>query len=404
MINSICFIPSLLSLSSKSLNDFKVNKMISFFDLFSMIFQISSIICWSIWYGSFFVFLSLVLISCCWWENYVNDKSKRNLIVYLVDAKEDLKESKFITYALISIWNMILMFSLMLLIFYVEHPEDSVVNDLFIKFSDAFNQTYIANETYIINETYILSNNITNITGDYINDEHLPATKFLIYYLICFHLAFVFGFISCKIQMQKFGFALPLQLAGPTTICIVTVLCYLRFQNICSFGKFFGTFDYFFWYSDDLAHYRITFVDCLLLLFYILTFLSQIWLTIHIWQTKTPRMAQFFNLFVRPGFSSAFIDHSMMLNRRIVYDETHIIDNNKKILKKNYEDTIKIYACATMWHETSEEMMQLLKSIMRMDIDQFDNLGALALKKYLKPNDYYYEFESEFSCNLQNQI
>ena len=358
-----------------------------------MIFQISSIICWSIWNKDFCVFLSLTLISCCWWENYVNDKSKRSLIVHLVSAKQDLKESKFITYALISIWNMILMFGLMLLIFYLEHSQDSVVNDLFIKFSDAFNQTYI------------LRNNITdNITGGYIIEieyKHISATTFFIYYLICFHLAFVFGFISCKIQMQKFGFSLPLQLAGPTTICIVTILCYLRFQDVCSFGKSFGTFDNFFWYSHDLADYKINFVECLLLLFYILTFLSQIWLTIHIWQTKTPRMAQFFNLFVRPGFSSVFIDHSMMLNRRIVYDEIHITDNNKKVFKKNYEDTIKIYACATMWHETADEMMQLLKSIMRMDIDQFENLGSLALKKYLKPNDYYYEFESElFVCNF----
>lgn len=127
----------------------------------------------------------------------------RSLIVHLVDAKEDLKESKFITYALISIWNMILMFSLMLLIFYFEHPEDSIVNDLFIKFSDAFKQTYIANQTYI------LRNNITdNITDDYIIEyEYISATTISIYYLICFHLAFVFGFISCKIQIQKFGFS-----------------------------------------------------------------------------------------------------------------------------------------------------------------------------------------------------
>lgn len=34
------------------------------------------------------------------------------------------------------------------------------------------------------------------------------------------------------------------------------------------------------------------------------------------------------------------------------------------------DDVTRIYACATMWHETKEEMLQLLKSVLRMDCDQ----------------------------------
>jgi chitin synthase len=37
--------------------------------------------------------------------------------------------------------------------------------------------------------------------------------------------------------------------------------------------------------------------------------------------------------------------------------------------KLTAEVTTKIYSCATMWHETETEMLQLLKSIMRFDCD-----------------------------------
>lgn len=53
----------------------------------------------------------------------------------------------------------------------------------------------------------------------------------------------------------------------------------------------------------------------------------------------------------------------------------------------------RIYACGTMWHETKEEMLEFLKSILRMDEDQCAHRIVRNYLRYKLPN--YYEFESE---------
>ena len=114
-------------------------------------------------------------------------------------------------------------------------------------------------------------------------------------------------------------------------------------------------------------------------------------------------------LFVLPGYCGILTEQSLMMNRRryekpesySVLDNKNGIDDaesndsfeseNSVESKLKKDVNIVIYSCATMWHETEQEMLQLLKSIMRLDIDQSARRKAQEYFGIKDPD--YYEYE-----------
>ena len=95
----------------------------------------------------------------------------------------------------------------------------------------------------------------------------------------------------------------------------------------------------------------------------------------------------------------------MMNRRRYERGDTYSVLDNKtdetasnasiasddSDIKLKKDVNIVIYSCATMWHETETEMLQLLKSIMRLDIDQSARRKAQEYFGIKDPD--YYEYE-----------
>uniref|UniRef100_A0A3B5QCS4 chitin synthase n=1 Tax=Xiphophorus maculatus TaxID=8083 RepID=A0A3B5QCS4_XIPMA len=183
-----------------------------------------------------------------------------------------------------------------------------------------------------------------------------------------------FGVVACKINAVRMSFALPMCCTGPAVLGLVLVLFLTQaesfnsadaigindfcrnlhllkdknttnvvmlemFRSICRTSL---NNDYFQWPFAMLVLEGVCmwggFVTC----------------TYYVWKIKVQRIERTSQLFVRRLYESAFIDLSLLLN-------------TKMKLPKDELQNVVIYLCATMWHETYDEMLKILTSMFRLD-------------------------------------
>ncbi|KAL3886859.1 hypothetical protein ACJMK2_026821 [Sinanodonta woodiana] len=182
--------------------------------------------------------------------------------------------------------------------------------------------------------------------------DFLSRNIFTVSHIASSILCAYFGGLACQLQMQIVSFCIPLLLVTPLTLFIV-------FQK-CNAGL--GALDLrildFLCPAAEMDKLLLPVVcgSCL--------WMSLVFLTYHVWLPRCNRMAKMTSLFIEPFKSCISIDTSLLLSRRNDISERHYEWSGGD----NYDGiTPMVYVCATFWHETRREMLELLKSLFRLD-------------------------------------
>ncbi|XP_070172648.1 chitin synthase chs-2 isoform X2 [Polyergus mexicanus] len=417
LTNCVCFVPGLLGLLSRNKSKDESKRFVPILvDIAALAAQATSFVLWPLLENSkhslWLIPITLFLVSCGWWENYVSTQSRIGLIRTLGRVKKEMRLTRYFTYMLMSIWKIVAFFISSILILYMKGEN---VGHLFTMLSSAFSEHKITVTSVksIAGSLPDLSEIVTGDITEVVNADFSTPIYVLLLQIAGSYFAYIFGKFACKILIQGFSYAFPVNLTIPVSISLLIAACGLRNSDPCFFH---GTIPDYLFYESPPPNFLNDFVSKQYAWVWLLWLLSQTWITLHIWTPKCERLAATEKLFVVPMYNSLLIDQSMGLNRRrddqpevkvedlaeiekekgdgdyeTIYEQTDGSTTPPSAVKSS-DHVTRIYACATMWHENKEEMMEFLKSILRLDEDQCARRVA---QKYLKVVDPdYYEFET----------
>lgn len=415
LTNCLCFVPAVLGLLSR--NNKESQRFIKvIIDLIAIAAQATGFIVWPIVENRpdlWIIPIAIFLVSLGWWENYISKHSPLPFMKKLGRIKDKFDDTRYFTYMFISIWKILCFFLAILFIILIKEGE---VGFFFSEFSEGFGAHTI---TVLEIKPTLGGTALTDVseiipTGD---DTIIPANDMTAIYVLMINVlgsyfAYIFGKFACKIMIQGFSYAFPVNLTIPITISLMIAACGLRNGDPCIFHD---TIPSYLFFESPASSFLNDFISHQHVWIWLLWLLSQTWVTLHIWTPKCERLARTEKLFVTPMYEGLLIDQSLGLNRRRDDEadvKTEDLDEIQKEKADEYYETIsnhtdgsspktikssdnitRIYACATMWHENKEEMIEFLKSILRLDEDQSARRVA---QKYLRVVDPdYYEFESK---------
>ncbi|VDM63073.1 unnamed protein product [Angiostrongylus costaricensis] len=463
LTSAIGFVPALLSLLSR--RPCRVAFVLIAIDVLALIAQSSGFWVFPVYPSilqkhSVAITWCLMVISLPWWQNFVHVDSAFAAVQAMARFASRLSERRSKTYVIVSLWK-ICVYLLCMTVFTTSRMR---LDDLLQR--DPFGEKLITITGHNLNKSQIDKflirmskyeefaiddQRVVRLKRQVDDDDDELPSAFNVYetyvelnqftspydalWIMVVQVSAVFlcyqsSMFACKVMMQRLGFALPMALAVPTTVLVLSITCMFRAADSCHLTNTLTK--ELFWRCFSTYSSLTVFISSPQTWIWMGWFISQCWITVYLWAPEHERLAKSEKLFVLPYFVGAFVDQSLAFNRRRD-DRAKIrpedLEFDQEITSLTYEtvpgtghrglrpppslsslssgklenglmrdsasstDAItKIYACATMWHETPLEMTCMLKSIFRMDEDQCARRNAQKYLKVIDPD--YYEFEA----------
>ncbi|XP_053174040.1 chitin synthase 1 [Scomber japonicus] len=190
-----------------------------------------------------------------------------------------------------------------------------------------------------------------------------------------------FGVVACKIHAVRMSFAVPVCCTGPAVLLLGLILFLTQAQKLdganhgnitlfCtslnSLGKDNTTPVVLLEITRSICHTSLNshyfqWPFSMLALEGLCMWAGFVTCTYYVWKIQVQRIERTSQLFVRRLYESAFIDLSLLLNTKMKVPRARNQESQDDMQK------CVIYLCATMWHETYDEMLKILTSMFRLD-------------------------------------
>ncbi|XP_055854071.1 chitin synthase chs-2 [Episyrphus balteatus] len=419
--NAVCLVPAILCFLGGPKCYWK-SIIKSSLSLLALFCQVTALIIWPAIDNKLAIqilSLPLLLISLRWWENYID---RFSFIAYLTKTIRRTK-SRYNTYLFLSPLKCIL-FALSAFVldgrkfttYFTEFLTGLSLHDISINQSSAiYSDVHQSRPTSLSSSSTttttllpLTSTLMTPSSSSSLEDEFVvQSNSYVIVYtliiqIVSSYLCYIFAKFACKVKIQEFSFSMSVSVVGPVSLAVLVIVASAREADVCAFHDYIPDYLAF----RSLPIYRFSeYLEKDFVWLGLLWWASQLWVTYHIWYPRNDKNAPTEKLFVCPWYCGLLVEQCITMNRRRIdwNEECATLKNDTftPVAPVNIDsdilpqDTIpQLIICATMWHETQEEMMEFLKSIVRLDEDQCAHRMAKIHINKGKEDEEYYELET----------